>query len=278
MKFARIRTLLLVVFGLVAGLYALYRLFFRLLEHAMLKTRANTGETPAGSGLDFEEIDLLSGNRHLQAWNVPAAASNDTQKAVLIFHGIDESIADWIPALGYLHGQGISALVFDYSGFGNSQGRPSIANLRQDAQAAYDAFLSKAPQAAPRVVLGYSLGTGVLLDAVSRFSPPPDALALVAAYSSGRDAAVRLGPLPASLSFVIPDVYNNVREVQRMHIPLLIVHSREDELFPTWMPVMIHAAANEPKRLVLLEGLKHGDMLEGRANEYLAPVAEYESF
>jgi len=275
MKFSRVRNFLIVVFSVASTIYALYRLIFRLLEKEMLKTRPAGLANPADLGLEYQEISIQSGKRRLQAWYVPAAASNDVRKAVLIFHGIDECLADWVPALGYLHEHGISALVFDYSGYGNSQGQATLANLRQDAQAAYAAFLSKVPNGLQKIALGYSLGSGVLLEAAPGFATPPDGLVVVAAYSSARDAAVRLGALPARLNFVIPDVFNNVQAVQQLNVPLLVIHSQDDDLFPTWMPSKIYAAANEPKRLVLLQGLKHGDMLEGKAGEYLDPLVEF---
>jgi alpha-beta hydrolase superfamily lysophospholipase len=275
MKLSRVRNFLIVTLGLASAIYALYRLIFRLLEKGMLKTKPAGAETPASSGLPYEELAIQSGDRRLQAWYVPAAGSNDAGKAALIFHGIDETIADWISALGYLHEHGFSAMIFDYSGFGNSQGQATIVNLRQDSQAAYAAFLSKIPPASQKAVLGYSLGTGVLLDTAHTFATPPDVLVLVAAYSSGREAAVQLGALPAFLAFAIPDVFNNVQAVQRLlKIPLLVIHSQDDQLFPTWMSAKIHAAARSPKWLVLLQGLKHGDLVEGKAGEYLAPLID----
>ena len=130
------------------------------------------------------------------------------------------------------------------------------------------------PAGARKILLGYSLGSGVLLDAISGFAVQPDGVTLAAAYTSGRDAAVCLGPLPSWLTWVIPDVYNNVQAVRRLSLPLLIIHSRADRLFPTWMPAKMLAAAAGPKSLVMLEGLEHGDMVDGKAAEYLAPLIE----
>ena len=61
-----------------------------------------------------------------------------------------------------------------------------------------------------------------------------------------------------------------------MKLPLLIVHSQGDQLFPVMMTEKIYAAANEPKRLIVLEGLAHGDLVDGKAGEYLAPVVEHD--
>lgn len=63
--------------------------------------------------------------------------------------------------------------------------------------------------------------------------------------------------------------------MRSVHAPLLIVHSTEDELFPVAMAQRVHAAANEPKRLVLVDGVQHNGMLEGKAEAYLRPVIKF---
>jgi len=77
------------------------------------------------------------------------------------------------------------------------------------------------------------------------------------------------------LAYLAPSIYNNVELIRAVHVPALVIHSRADDLFPLSMPQRLYAAANEPKSLVLLEGLKHNDMLEGKHAEYLAPVIQY---
>ena len=241
----------------------------------MLKTKPNGIETPASVGLDYEEFHIQSGNRQLQAWFIPAARTNDAGKAILIYHGVYESISEWIPVLHYLWKHGIASMVFDYSGFGNSDGRASLAHLREDALAAYRIFLSKVDPSSIKFALGYSLGTGVLLEAAPKFDYPLNGLILVGAFSSFRDVAVKVKVLPFWLTFVLPDVYNNVRAVQQIKTPLLMVHSQDDELFPMEMPTKIEAVASEPKRLVVLKDLKHNDMLEGKEGDYLSPVIDH---
>jgi alpha-beta hydrolase superfamily lysophospholipase len=263
----RFRTFLIVGMILSAGLYGLYRVL-------MLKTKPNGSDTPASLGLDYEDIHFLSGNRHLQAWFVPPAPDQDAKKAILLYHGVYESISEWIHVQHYLWEHGIASMVFDYSGFGDSEGRASLAHLREDAQAAFQVFLSKIDPSFETFALGYSLGTGVLLEAVRNFPYPLDGLILVSAFSSFRDVSVQVKALPPWLTFVIPDVYNNVQAVQQVKTPLLMIHSQDDQLFPLAMPSKIFAAAHEPKRLVVLQGLRHNDMLEGKEGELLSPVVE----
>ena len=207
MRMKLLRTFLIVGTILVAGAYGLYRILFRLLEKGMLKTKPNGQETPGDAGLEYEEINVRSGNRRLQAWYVRAAPSNDAQKAILVYHGVEELISDWIPAMRFLWENGISSMVFDYSGFGSSDGRASLANLRQDAQAAYRTFMSKTGKDAHKYGLGYSLGTGVLLEAAPDFACQldgtlPDSVLLVRPRCGGQaDCTARLHQIHSARCF-----------------------------------------------------------------------------
>jgi hypothetical protein len=256
----------------VIGFHSLRRLVFRQAEQALLTTKPNGKETPTDVGLNYEPLVIASGERRLQGWLVGPTPAKDAQKAILIFHGRNESISEWIPVQHFLWKHGIASMVFDYSGFGDSTGSASVANLRQDVQAAYQAFQSKTGYGCRKYLLGFSLGTGFLLEGVPKFTDSFDGVILIAAYTSARDAAVQTGTVPRWLTFVVPDIYNNVRMIQRVHKPLLLIHSRDDQVFPVTMGEKIFAAANDPKHMAVLKDLKHNDILEGQAAAYLSPV------
>ncbi len=259
----------------VIGFYGVRHMVYQRAEKALIATKPNGRETPADVGLAYERFVIHSGERQLEAWFVRAAPTTDAGLAVLIFHGRSESISDWVPVLHYFCSHGCSSMVFDYSGFGNSTGAASAANLRQDVQAAYRIFQSKTGPQCHTYVLGLSLGSGFLLEGLPAFSGPLDGIILVGAYSSARDAAIQMGTLPVRLAFILPDVYNNVRMVKRVDRPLLIIHSQDDEVFPVAMAHRLYAAAREPKRLVVVRGLRHNSTLEGQAAEYLSPALEF---
>jgi len=244
-------------------------------QKSILKTKPNGKESPADVGLEYEDLKIRSGSRELQAWWVKASPTNDSKKAVLIFHGNNESISEWIPVQQLLWQHGISSMIFDYSGFGNSSGRATIRTLREDVVAAWNFFHEKADNYVDKYLLGLSLGTGFLLEASSSLTGKIRGIILIAAYSSARDYVLSKKILPSSLAFLFPNIYNNVQRIGSVQIPALIVHSKSDEVFSSAMAQQVYAAANEPKHLVLLDGLKHNDTLEGKAADYFAPVIEF---
>lgn len=245
------------------------------IQKSSVKTKQNGTETPADAGMEYECISIHSGTRELLAWWVNAPTTNDSHKAVLILHGNYEAISEWVPAQKYLWQHGISSLVFDYSGFGESTGKASYKSFREDVTAAWQVFQVKAGDNMDKYLLALSLGTGILLDWYTQLAIELRGVILIGTFSSIREIALLGKKFPSKLIGLLPDVYNNVQHVRSIQVPLLMVHSADDDLFPPTMAEHVYAAANEPKRFVLVPGLKHNAMLEGGAADYLAPVIDF---
>src|SRR5256885_9948504 len=119
--------------------------------------------TPASAGLAFARIAIEAGNRTLIGWWVKARAdSGKTPPAVLFLHGNRSSISDYIPLQRFLYKQGISSLVFDYSGFGASGGSASLENAVSDVASVARVFDDSAGKTARKVAMGSALGATVL--------------------------------------------------------------------------------------------------------------------
>lgn len=272
-QFAYIAIAIVILLALL--FYCTRLILFFSMQKSAFKTKPNGMETPADLSLEYEDCKIRSGSRELQAWWVKALPTNDAKKAVLIFCGNYESISEWVPVQQLLWQNGISSVVFDYSGFGNSTGKATVHTLREDVIAAWSFFHQKVDSSVDKYVLGFSLGTIVLLDAYSRLRGKIHGIILIAGFSSVRDYVLLKKILPSSLGFLFPNVYNNIQRIRSVQTPLLIVHSKIDEVLPSTMAQQVYAAANEPKQLVLLDGLKHNDTLEGKAADYFAPVIEF---
>ncbi len=263
-----------VLLGLLALILGARGIIYLVAEKEAMITKGPMPGTPLESGMPYEELVIQSGRRQLQAWWVPANASNDSHQAILIYHGNTETIPEWIPALRYLWDRGISTFIFDYSGFGRSSARATFPNLRADAVAARRLFEGKAGSR-EKYLLGLSLGSGVLLEGHAELTPGAHGVILVAAFSSLTDIALAWHVVPPPLARLAPRAYDNASHISLVSLPVLIIHSTEDQLFPTRMAEKLLSAANDPKNLVLVHRLKHNDMLEGQHAAYLAPVLDY---
>jgi alpha-beta hydrolase superfamily lysophospholipase len=269
----RWKRLAVVILVLAVVFVGIRRFAFMAVERNGLITAPNGPETPATFGAPFEQLTFASGDRKLDAILVRAVA--DTAPALLIFHGTAEAVSFWADTQALLYRHGITSMVFDYSGFGRSTGQPSATHIEEDADSAYSTFVRVVNARARHYVLGYSLGTGVVFDAVPRFTPPPAGVVFAASYSSARDGAVRFGLIPKWATFLLPDLWNNVRDTRNLRQPLLVLQSDADQLFPLSMAKAVYDAATVPKQMVVLHGYKHEDGHLRPTDEYWAPVVRF---
>ncbi|WER48579.1 alpha/beta hydrolase [Cupriavidus sp. WKF15] len=239
--------------ALVAGLAR--HMLFRALEREAFVTPSSM---PPASDLPeaaLHHSTFRSGKRLLHAAHAPAAQT--TAPALMVCHGDDECLADWAPVQALLSQAGISTFVFDYSGYGASSGHPTVRHLREDARAAYASFLAATPDATRRYVLGHSLGSGVLLDVARRLAPAPDGMIIASGFSSARTAAVQTGRVPPRLAWLLPDPWNNAARMRRLQLPLMLVHSRADEVLPLGHVERLAQAASNLQELMLFDDMPH---------------------
>jgi pimeloyl-ACP methyl ester carboxylesterase len=214
-----------------------------------------------------ERVVISSGWRKLSAVYVEAGKD---APAVLICHGIGELVEYWSDVQELLKGMGVSSLVFNYSGYGESTGRVSVANCEEDALAAYRELAGRGHRSI--ILLGFSMGTGVGCAVASRMNL--DGLVLCEGFSSLREAGVAMG-FPRWMTHGVPDVWNTVRCVGELKLPVLVVHSDEDGLFPLSMAGRVAEACGEHGELRVIRGVSHNVPIFAPTGEYWQPVADW---
>jgi len=260
-----------VLLALAGLLLAARHLAVRGME-ALIQVHPQGSRTPAALGLRYDSLEVKSGPRTLRAYFVPAA--DPGAPALLVYHGNGESISSWVPALRVLHDGGISAMVFDYSGFGRSDGAATLDNLLADGVAAWESFRSRLPAEARACAYGLSLGTAIVVADAPRLSPPPDCVALSGAFTSARDVAVRFGRVPRWAAWILPDVLDTERGAALVPSPLLVEHGDEDEMFPVEMARRI-AATKPGARLAIVPGMRHADPVARPTEREWRPVIDF---
>ena len=152
MRFTVCIVLVIGALYVLAGI-ALYAFQNRLLyvPEAAIKT------TPAASGMPYEEIALVASDGvRLTGWYMPLAGARGT---VLFCHGNAGNISYLLDVAAGAHKLGLGVLLFDYRGYGQSEGVPSEEGTYRDAAAAWDYLVAEAGVSPERiVVIGRSLG------------------------------------------------------------------------------------------------------------------------
>jgi len=230
--------------------------------------------TPADIGLQYEDvgIDTADGER-LHGWYVPAINARGT---LLFFHGNAGNISHRLESILIFNRLALDVLIVDYRGYGQSTGRPGEQGTYRDAQAAWD-YLVRERSVSPGniVIFGRSLGgaVGAWLASELPAVEQPAAVIIESAFTSGADMARRLYPVyPARLLTRLR--YPVVDYVQRISCPVLVVHSRNDEIIPFAMGRAIYEAAPQPRDFIELRGDHNAGFWISR-QEYAAGLAAF---
>jgi len=226
--------------------------------------------TRAAIGLAFAAVwlDADAGVR-VHGWFVPHVRPRG---AALILHGNAGSIALRLDWLRMFHGLGYAVLIIDYRGYGRSTGRPTEQGTYADARLAW-AHLTNERGFAPGdiVLLGESLGGPIAAHVAAR--ERPRALVLHSTFTSVPDLAAALYRF-MPVRWLVRFDYDTRAFLAQVSAPVLIAHSRADDIVPYSHALALHAAANEPKAFLELAG-GHNDAFIFRRREWVDALARF---
>jgi fermentation-respiration switch protein FrsA (DUF1100 family) len=221
--------------------------------------------TPDSYALPYEDVELVTEDGlKLHGWFIPVDKPRAT---LLFFHGNAGNISHRMESLEIFHKLGLETLIFDYRGYGQSEGRPSEQGTYLDALAAWR-FLTENKQIPPHKILLFGRSLGAALASNLARDHRPVGLILESAFTSVPDLAATLYPfLPVRLLSRFR--YDNRRNLQTISSPVLVAHSREDEIIPYEHGRQLFATAGEPKAFLAMRG-GHNDGFLVTGEDYIA--------
>ncbi len=226
--------------------------------------------TPRAHGLDFESVNISTEDGEtLHAWWVPA---KDARGTVLFFHGNAGNISHRIDYLRMFRQLGYATLIFDYRGYGNSTGSPSESGTYLDAAAAWR-WLTQTRGIRPGdiVFAGESLGGAVASGLAVQQAPR--ALVLLSTFTSAPDLGAEVYPfIPVRL--ISRFSYDNLANLRQIKSPVLIAHSRDDDIVPFAHGRRLFEAASEPRQFLEMRG-GHNDGFIFTREEWVRVLADF---
>lgn len=205
---------------------------------------------PSQWGLDFENANIATDDGvSIHGWLIPAP---NAKKVILFAHGNAGNISHRGESIRIFHQLGLSVLIFDYRGYGKSQGSPNEQGIYKDALAAWKYLTVQKKIAAEDVIIfGRSLG-GVVATQLSK-QVQPGGLIIESSFASARDMAQRIFPFFHYLIYLRYQ-FNAEKYIKDISCPVLIMHSPEDDIIPYEFGKKLFLSANQPKQWFELRG------------------------
>ena len=240
--------------------------------------------TPGALGVAFEDVHFeASDGVKLHGWFVPARAGGPgapggaggagETPTLIWFHGNGGNLSHRVENIALLH-QKVAAniFIFDYRGYGRSEGTPSEEGTYRDAEGAVRYLLSRKDVDEDRLIhFGRSLGASVALEEALR--RPPAGMILESPFTSVGAMAQKLYLLP--IGRFLKTRYDNLSKIKKFRLPLLVLHGDRDGIVPLSMGRALFEAANDPKDFYVIKGAGHNDSYVTGGEAYFRRLASF---
>lgn len=240
--------------AVAAGCYVLFAVLLYFMQERMVFLAQLPGReleaTPRHAGFNYVDVTTkTSDGLSLHGWYVHADKPRGT---VLFLHGNAGNISHRLDSIAIFHDLGLDTFIIDYRGYGQSEGKPSEEGTYIDAEAAWQYLVAeRGVDPATMIVFGRSIGGAVAAWLATKHKAA--ALIMESSFTSAVEMAAHLYPyLPVRLISRLK--YPVVDYVTEVECPVLVIHSRDDEIIPFAMGKALYEAAPAPKEFIELAG------------------------
>ena len=204
-----------------------------------------------------EFVELNSQGRKIYGYYVTSNGAH-ADVTILYCHGNKDHLQFYWDRVELLYGTGCNVFIFDYQGFGMSEGTPSEGALYADGHVALEYLLRRPGVDRSKIVFyGFSLGNVVTFNlGATEFTPK---VIIAEAPFASADALVQSGTLlDIPGSYVMNGEYRNDEKIKSIHAPLLLMHGIADKFIDIEKnSAVIFRNANDPKEFIRVPGADH---------------------
>ena len=198
---------------------------------------------------------------------------------LLFFHGNGEIASDYDTIGPVYNSYGISFLVVDYRGYGQSTGAPTASNLLSDSHTIFRevcAWLREQNRTGLLMIMGRSLGSAPALEVASTYQDEISALILDSGFARTVPLLDRLGVATKTLGISEADGCTNFGKIRDIGKPTLIIHGQNDEIIPpNEADILLANSGTMRKQLMLVAGCGHNDILQRCGDLYFQTISQF---
>ena len=244
----------------IGGFYLLLNLYALLVSNRLIFV-------PQQSGYDHlpDELKILSGNG--EKINAVFLDHPGAEYTILFSHGNAEDLGTVVPFMQQFYALGYSVLMYDYRGYGTSEGSPSEYKVYEDVEAAYR-WLTEERKINPKTIIaqGRSLGGGPATWLAAHHEV--GGLVIESTFTSAFRVKTRRKLLPW-------DKFDNLHNMRAVNCPVLVIHGCDDEVIPLWHGQKLYNAVPCKKMNLWIESARHNDYAYVAGPDYFAAFQSF---
>jgi len=233
--------------------------------------------SPEQYNIEYEDIyfDGQSGIK-LHGWWFPSVAESEPKAYVLFLHGNGENISTHSGLVYWLTQHQYDVFIFDYRGYGKSQGKAEIEGVMSDIQSSRQYIESRRGNNKKLFIIGHSLGASMGVYNMTQYPNNIDGMILVSPFSDYRQIAREtmdkswltwLFQWPASL--MISTEYNPIDYVSQLpEVPKLFIYSENDRIISSDHVIKLYDEASEEKYIKKVQGY-HNSVFAEKENQQI---------
>lgn len=233
---------------------------------------------PEAFGIDYENVYFDSSENHrLHAWHMKTKAKK-VKGLVLFFHGNAQNLSSHALSIQWITKYGYDVFIFDYRGYGLSQGTPNLEGVHQDGLHAFKKAkeIQKKRGAKKFVAMGQSLGGNILMQTLPAHEESVDYVVLDSTFTSYKEIAFEklkevwfLWPVSPLAYFLVSDSHSPEDNIAKFKKPTLVIHSKADQVIPYFMGEEIYNGLTmKEKKIWTLEKAPHISVYQVENKKY----------
>jgi len=165
-------------------------------------------------------------------------------KTIVFLHGNAGSLENRTYKLNHFKDLNVNFLIIAWRGFSGNRGKPNEMGLYEDARSAVRWINTKGIQDKNIILYGESLGTAIAVEVAQ--NKKYAGLILESPFTSMINMGKKYYPF-FPVSFLLKDKFESYKKINKISVPVLIIHGKVDKIVPYEMGKKMYELANQPK-------------------------------